>query len=267
MIGRLLGQLVTSAEPGELDIIVVANGCSDDTVEIASGFGAPVRVLTMAAASKPAALAAGDQAATTFPRVYVDADVALRAEDLRALGEALQSNGFLAVGPVREFDMTGRPWAVRWYYDIWTRLPEVQRGLFGRGVIAFSAAGHSRVTGLQPVLADDLAVSLAFASNERAVVSQARVLIQPPRKLADLLRRRVRAAEGIAQLGRLSTAPDPDSARTQPSDLLALARSDPGKIPRIIFFLAVAVAARLRARRAVRRGDYSTWLRDDSSRR
>ena len=167
MIGRLLGQLVTSAEPGELDIIVVANGCSDDTVEIASGFGAPVRVLTMAAASKPAALAAGDQAATTFPRVYVDADVALRAEDLRALGEALQSNGFLAVGPVREFDMTGRPWAVRWYYDIWTRLPEVQRGLFGRGVIAFSAAGHSRVTGLQPVLADDLAVSLAFASNER----------------------------------------------------------------------------------------------------
>jgi hypothetical protein len=32
-------------------------------------------------------------------------------------------------------------------------------------------------------------------------------------------------------------------------------------------FMAVAVLARLRARQAVRHRDYSTWLRDESSRR
>jgi hypothetical protein len=36
--------------------------------------------------------------------------------------------------------------------------------------------------------------------------------------------------------------------------------------PRVALFLAVAVLARLKARRAVRQGDYSTWLRDESSR-
>jgi glycosyltransferase involved in cell wall biosynthesis len=267
VIGRLLERLVTSAEPGELDVVVVANGCTDNTVEIASAFGPPVRVLNIPAASKPAALAAGDSAAKTFPRVYVDADVVLRAQDLRALGDALLSHGLLAVGPEREFDMTGRPWPIRWYFDVWTRLPEVQRGLFGRGVIAFSGAGHARIANMPPVLADDLAVSLAFAPHERAVVPEARAVIQPPRKIADLLRRRVRAAEGIAQLERGAALPNPSSATTKASDLLAMTRERPSLAPRITFFIAVAVIAKVRARRAALRNDYSTWRRDESSRR
>src|SRR5579859_6787834 len=74
VIGRLLGQLVSAAEPGELDIIVVPNGCTDDTAEIAASFGPPVRVLPIPVASKHEALRAGDRAAWDFPRMYVDAD-------------------------------------------------------------------------------------------------------------------------------------------------------------------------------------------------
>ena len=43
----------------------------------------------------------------------------------------------------RELVMTGRPWQVRWYYDVWTLLPGVQRGLWARGVIAVNEAGTS----------------------------------------------------------------------------------------------------------------------------
>jgi hypothetical protein len=266
VIGRLLDRLTSSARPGELDVVVVANGCTDDTAKVAAGFGPPVRVLTVVAASKPQALAAGDRAARGFPRAYVDADVELGAGDLRALGEALQRPGVLAVAPERQFVMTGRSWPVRWYYDVWTRLPEVRRGLFGRGVIAFSEAGHARFSGLRPVIADDLTVSLSFAPDERVIVPEARVVIRPPRTFADLLRRRVRVAEGVAQLQRTAGTPDSSSARTRPSELLALARSEPRAAPRVVFFLALAVAARLRAGRAVLRNDYSTWLRDESSR-
>jgi hypothetical protein len=36
--------------------------------------------------------------------------------------------------------------------------------------------------------------------------------------------------------------------------------------PRVALFLAVAVLARRRAAREVRRREYTTWLRDESSR-
>ena len=266
VIGRLLGRLVSSARPGEFDVIVVANGCTDNTVEIASGFGSPVRVLTIAAASKPQALAAGDRAARGFPRVYVDADVEIGAEDLRALRDALERPGTLAAAPEREFPMTGRPWPVRWFYDVWTQLPEIQAGLFGRGVIAVSDKGHALIHDLQPVIADDLAVSLAFGPEERAVVREARALIHPPRTFADLLRRRVRVVEGTVQLEKAAASPNAVDTRTTLADLMSLARRKPQLSPKIGLFLAVALFARLWASRSVRRNNYSAWHRDESSR-
>jgi len=266
VIGRLLGQLVPVAPPGGLDILVVANGCTDDTAEIAASFGPGVQVLTIPVASKYAALAAADRVVTDFPLIYVDADVELRAGDIRALVAALGKPGILAAAPERVLDLAGRPWPVRWYYDVWSRLPEVRCGLWGRGVIAVSEAGQRLVAGLPPLLGDDLAAALLFGPHERTIVPAARVIVHTPRTLADLLRRRVRAATGLAQLDRAEHAPQ-STARTRMPDLTALIRREPRLALRVAFFLSVAVIARLRARRAVARGDYSTWLRDESSRR
>jgi hypothetical protein len=265
VIGRLLGQLARAGRPGELDVIVVANGCTDDTAAVAASFGPPVRVVSIPVASKRAALVAGDEAARGFPRLYVDADVELGTADIRALDEALRRPGALAAGPQRVLALTGSRWLVRWYYDVWERLPEVRDGLFGRGVIGLSEAGHARVASLPPLLADDLAASLAFAPQERVVVAAARVIIHPPRTAGDLLRRRVRATVGVTQVERAEGAPS-STARTSAADLAAIAGRSPRMALRVGVFSAVAVLARLRARRAVRRSDYSTWLRDESSR-
>ena len=266
VIGRLLTQLVSAAQPGELDIIVVANGCTDNTVEVAGTFEPQVRVLSIPVASKREALRAGDHAALGFPRVYVDADVELGTEDVRALYNALRRPGTLAAGPQRVLPMSGRSWLVRWYYDIWTRLPEVRSGLFGRGVIAVNAEGYERVASLPPLLSDDLAVSLIFAPGERTIVPGARVVVHPPRTFGDLLRRRVRASTGVTQVERAKGAPRL-TARTRLTDLLAMVRQEPRIALRVPVFLSVAVLARIRGGRATRKRDYSTWLRDESSRR
>jgi glycosyltransferase involved in cell wall biosynthesis len=257
---------MASAHPGELDVIVVPNGCTDDTVAVAAAFGSPVRVLSIASASKPGATTAGDRAARGFPRVYLDADVEIGVEDLRAMQKELERPGVLAAAPEREFVMAGRSWAVRWFYDIWTRLPEVQRGLFGRGVIAISEAGHARVIALQPVIADDLAVSLAFEPDERVIVSEARVLIHPPRTFADLLRRRMRVTESITQIKTTPGMPNPDISLTQPSTLFSLARTGPRMTLRVCFFLGVSLVAKMGAKHSALLHDYSVWHRDESSR-
>jgi hypothetical protein len=263
VIRRLLQQLINGADPGEMDIIVVANGCTDNTAEIAASFGPAVRVLTLPAASKHDALTAGDRAAVGFPRIYADADVELRVADVRALVAALHQPGILAAAPQRELVMTGRPWQVRWYYDVWTLLPGVQRGLWGRGVIAVNEAGNRRLAGLPALQADDLAASLMFESHETVLVPGARVIIHLPRTFAGLLSRRARVVTGAAQIERESGM-DISGDRTRISDLAAIVRRQPGMLPRVGYFLSVAVFARLRATPARARGDYQTWLRDDS---
>ena len=265
VIGRLIGQILLSAHPGEFEIIVVANGCTDNTAEIATAINPSIHVVSIPVASKHEALAVGNRMATGFPRVYVDADVELRGEDLRALAEALRRPGVMCAGPQRTYDMTGRPWQVRWYYDIWTRLPEVRRGLFGRGVVGFSSEGYARLRKLPPLMADDLAASLAFAPEERLIAPGAYVLIHPPRTFRDLLRGRTRAVMGADEVEEAATGLNA-TARTHLSEIVAIICRDPHRTPQAVLFLGVALLARRRARRLVAEKGYTTWLRDESSR-
>jgi exopolysaccharide biosynthesis WecB/TagA/CpsF family protein len=266
LIGRLLSQLAGAARQPELEVVVVANGCTDATAEVARSFGPGVRVLSLATASKREALAVGNRAATAFPRVYVDADVELGVGDVLALATALRRPGVLAAAPRLELATAGCPWPVRWYYDVWTRLPEVRQGLFGRGVVAVSEAGYQRIAKLPPLFADDLAASLAFSPEERTIADDARVIVHPPRTFRDLMRIRVRAAMGVTQVERTDGAP-PSTARTRPADLLAIVLKNPFMAPRVTLFVLVAALARRTADRVDHRGDDATWLRDESSRR
>ncbi|WP_079191326.1 glycosyltransferase family 2 protein [Streptomyces sp. CB00455] len=277
VIGRLLDVLLadtpaSSPQPGpaagDTEIVVVCNGCTDDTAEVAAARGARVRVVEIPTPSKHAALRVGDEHARGFPRLYVDADVVLGAADVRALADTLTgSPDLLAAAPGRDIPLADCAWPVRAYYRVWQRLPAVREGLFGRGVIAVTAAGHARIAALPPLMADDLAASLAFGPGERRVVETARVVVHPPRTWSDLVRRRIRAATSCAELERVQgRTPAAPSARTGTADLRALLRSEPGLLPAVSVFVLAALAARAGARKAVRSGDFSTWLRDESSR-
>ncbi|MEU7024833.1 glycosyltransferase family 2 protein [Streptomyces sp. NPDC046203] len=272
-LGRLLAGLLHGTAEDEFDVLVVCNGCTDATASVAAAHGPRVRVVETPVPSKHHALRLGDAHARGFPRIYVDADVELGAADARELAAALTGpEPVLAAAPERHLPMAGCTWPVRAYYRVWQRLPAVRDGLFGRGVIAVSGAGHARIAALPPLMADDLAASLAFTERERAVVRTARVVVRPPRTWPDLIRRRVRAATSTAQLEqeqRESKVEGPAahaSARTGTADLRALLRADPALLPALLVFLAAALVARRAARRAIRSRDFETWLRDDSSR-
>jgi glycosyltransferase involved in cell wall biosynthesis len=262
----LLDRLARDASHQSFEIIVIANGCTDNTAAVAAAYGHPVRVLEIPLPSKREALKVGDQAAQGFPRVYLDADVELDATGVWSLARALDSPGVLAAGPARDLDLTHSAWPVRWYYDIWQRLPHVRHGLFGRGAVAVSEAGHRRISALPALLADDLAASLSFGPAERRIVPAARALVHAPRSVGDLVRRRVRVATGVNQIEQSAQAPR-SSERTCPRDLLAILASNPALVPKIAIFLTVTIVARRKGKAAVSREDYITWLRDESSRR
>jgi glycosyltransferase involved in cell wall biosynthesis len=259
VLPRLLRRLTAQDGPG-FDVIVVCNGCTDRTAAVAAAFPG-VRVLETPVPSKSEALRLGDRSSAVFPRIYLDADVEIDRRDLEVLAAALR-DGVLIASARRVIPRTGVRPPVRWYYDVWEALPQVAAGVFGRGVIALSEKGFRRIAELPELIADDLAMSAAFTADERTIVDDATVVVHPPRVWADLIRRRTRAAAGTAQAYGSEQVWSTDS-RTSAGDLVRLLRRRPALGLRMPFFLAATVLAR----RAARRGDYTGWLRDESSRK
>ena len=85
VIQRCLNALLNGFAPGELDVVVACNGCTDDTADIVRSTWPTVRLIEIAQASKPAALRAADDALSTFPRIYLDADITLPSKSARIL--------------------------------------------------------------------------------------------------------------------------------------------------------------------------------------
>jgi len=272
VLGRLLGALSRTPPPSPgvpcpqepVEVLVVCNGCTDGTERLAGSFPG-VRVVGTPEPSKRRALRLGDEHVTGFPRLYVDADVELRRQDVLHLARALREGPALAVAPRRIVPREGAGLPVRWYYDVWEELPHVRSGVFGRGVVALSEEGHRRVSALPLLMADDLAMSSAFTDAERRIVPEAVVVVRPPRTWRGLLRRRIRAATGTLQAYDRDNGLRTDS-RTTKTDLLRLVRRRPALAPRMPVFLVTAVLASRRASAAHRRRDHDTWLRDDTSR-
>jgi glycosyltransferase involved in cell wall biosynthesis len=273
VIGRCLDALVTGAAPGEFDVIVVANGCTDATAKVAAA-RAGVRILDLPAAGKVAALNAGDAVAVGCPRIYLDADIILPADGIRALCDALAVSPagrpakVLAVTTRREVDVSCSPLLVRSYFAINSRLPVFRDALFGRGVIALSAEGRGRFDRFPDVIADDLFLDSLFAAGEKREVSSICVQVSAPRRTRDLLRRLARVRRGNAAMrATLATDGGTEGAARHGARLSWLrdvALRNPTLIPAAPCYAAITLTASILAKLPLRTA--GAWGRDDSSR-
>jgi glycosyltransferase involved in cell wall biosynthesis len=260
VIDRCLTALLADAEPGEFDVVVVANGCTDDTAARAARDG--VRVLELPAAGKAGALDAGDRAATGFPRIYLDADVELTTAAARAVAAVLRTGPALVAGARPTPDLTGCSRWVRAYTRVWTALPVLQEGYVGSGVFAVSAAGHPRLTPFPPVLADDLWARRVLAPAQRATPDLA-VTTHPARRLPDLVHRLVRVRAGNVQLER---GPHELAGGEGPRGVRGLLATPGVPLGDKLVFTGISVVVRAAAWVRARRGRTAVWNRDESSR-
>jgi glycosyltransferase involved in cell wall biosynthesis len=243
-ISRGLEALLADARPGEFDVVVVANGCTDATAETARQAGRylqyPITVVTSPVASKTIALNIGDSRVRRFPRLYLDADVVCPTSTARALAEALDNPAIeLAVGS-RRLDLTSASRVVRSYYRAWERLTRVQNGLAGRGCYAFSVIGRSRFSTFPDVVADDLWAVSQVRTDATIIVPEG-ISVRPPKTLRTLLSVRARVYSGIRRLG----------APAEPADPIRMLDGlieGPRSIPSAVVYLAVTAAAKVRSR-------------------
>jgi exopolysaccharide biosynthesis WecB/TagA/CpsF family protein len=258
VLARTLAPLAPLAVSGQIEVIVVCNGCSDNTAAIARGF-AGVTVLEIGRPSKAAALNAGDAAATKWPRLYLDADVEISQHAVRDVLAALTAGGPLAARPAVKFDLQDAHPLVHSYYRARLRLPSARNRLWAGGAYGLSEQGRRRFGDFPDLTADDLFVDRLFDPAEKAVLDVDPVVIRPPRTPRDQVAVLHRVYRGNAEQN--GDAGQHSTARQTFAEVLRSVRGPLSAVHAVVY-LGFAVAGRQGTAKPGEGG----WERDDSSR-
>lgn len=266
VIDRCLSAMLADAEPGELEVVVVANNCSDDTAARARRHGPLVKVVETPIGSKIHALNLGDEAASGWPRLYVDADIVVSTQALRDVAGMLGEGSPLVVAaPTAVVDFQGRlPW-VQSFYKVWTELPYFTEGVIGAGFYGFSKTGRARFGKWPDIIADDEYARLMAAPGERGVHRGHTFTITPPTQLRMVAKIQTRARAGLYQLH----AKFPELLRnetTNPARTLKVIAGRPDLWVHAPIYLGVMTFAKLMAHRKLRKGLQKVWERDETAR-
>lgn len=265
VIWRCMATLLTGASAGELDVIVVCNGCTDATESIVASLGGAVTLLTTPVGSKSNAINMGIAVARARPVIVLDADIRLTAAAVRTMVGSMARSGAAVASPRMAVDGSGASAAVRAFYRIWLTLPYFRTAI-GGGVYALSAGGLERIGAIPAVTADDAFVRLKFAPEERSVVESCSFEVTPPRTLWNLINIKTRSRRGNLQL--LSEQPElkREDARSNRGHLVGLA-CKPSQWAALLVYGTVVVITSVLAHWKHWRKAHQKWERDDSSRK
>lgn len=267
VIKKTLHCLLEGLEKTQAEILVICNGCSDNTAELARQIDDPrISVIEIPVGSKTQALNEGDYHATSFPRIYLDADVRLGGKDICTLVNHLGQSCLPAAAPMVRMDFSQVPWVVRSYYRYWLSLPYVKQGMVGCGVYVLSEAGRSRFDIFPDVIADDGFVRSHFTDTERPVLIDCEAIVTPPKTLRGLLKIKTRSRLGGRQLRQLY----PGLVQAELSNprwrvLLSCIATPRLWLDMPVYLLVVTVSL-WRSKRQLRRGQVDLWERDETSR-
>ena len=264
VIERCLRSILLEPRPDDLEVIVVCNGCSDETARIARDFDPIITVIETDVPSKSNALNLGDEAATRFPRMYLDADIELMPGALSETLRTIDGNIHAAApGPV--FDTSGASIAVRMFYKAWEQVPYFNDSMIGSGVYALSEQGRSRFDRFPDIIADDGFVRLQFESSERRCTGGSGFIVRTPLRLDKLVSIKSRVLAGTDELHREF----PELAgreETSRSAGIGTVLARPHLWPCFAVYAWTKRSIRRQVTRKARSGRLAQWDRDDTSR-
>ncbi len=264
-IGHTLHSILSNQLDRPLQVIVVANGCTDATAAVARGYGARVQVIETEVGNKVHALNLGDAAARFTPRAYLDADIELTNNALQAVVNLFENDPTARVAaPAPQHSYRGHNWFLAGYYKLWSSLPYVRNAVMGSGFYAIDRELRGRFDYFPSITADDKFICTLAKPGERRVLANCGCTVLMPATFKDLLRVKTRWSYGNMELADARPDLKSNDEHRHQGTLSWLIRR-PGLWIHVPTFLGVFAYTRLAARRR-RKEKQNLWDRDDSSR-
>ena len=255
---------VLADEIPDLEIVVVVNASTDRTAEIARSVDPRVKVIDTPTPGKTNALNLGEKELTSFPRVFLDADIRLKPGTLTAILEA-SGKPCLIVSPQPVFDLAGCGPGMRLFMQANGYNHYFGRGApNGSGCFVLTEEARGRWKEFPNIVADDGFVHAHFRSDEATTVTGTTAIVGPPHDLDSMIRVRARVRRGRMELNQRFPELMQDH-ESQVGGSLARMLVRPWTWPALTVYCWVRLRERLLARRQLARGE-TGWGRDDSAR-
>jgi glycosyltransferase involved in cell wall biosynthesis len=260
---RSIAALLTALAPlaGDLDVIVVCNGCTDRTAEVARASAPWARVLDLPVPSKPAALDAGDAATDSFPRMYLDADVRIDAAAITRVFAAVDA-GLPAAAASPAYDTSAASWLVRSHHRFWEQLPANRRGLAGTNAMVVSREGRARFAGWPRLIGDDYFLDGLFNDVEKTRVPDAFVTRPASRRFWDCVSRKARIHQGNREVRAAGLRPNHEGGGVEGTR--SILGRNPAAVIDLPAYLLITASTRALSWWRRRRGTAGIWFRDGS---
>lgn len=245
--------MASEAADVPVQVLVVANACTDGTVQVArsfdaaaSGKGWTLQVLDLAQPGKLNALNVGDEVAAGALRLYLDADVLVSPALVRMLVTVLTETEQARYASGTPEISSARSAITRAYARFWQQLPFARSEAPGFGAFAVNTAGRARWDKFPDIISDDTYVRLLFAPRERKGVTATYEwpMVEGFTRLVKVRRRQDQGVKEIAQKWPELLA---NEGKTVPGplDLVLMALREP-----VGFFVYAAVTVAVKSRKA-----------------
>lgn len=248
-------QALMRSEPtvAHVQVLVVANACTDNTVGVARSFDAAaarlgwtLQVIDLAQPGKLNALNVGDDLATGELRLYLDADVLVSPGLVRMVVTELTATPAPRYVSGTPRISQARSAVTRAYARFWQKLPFARSEAPGFGLFAVNAAGRARWGQFPSIISDDTYVRLLFTPQERRGVPATYEwpMVEGFRRLVRVRRRQ---DEGVKEIARQwpELMRNEGKAALSLGEVLRLAMQEP-----LGFSTYAAVSLAVRSRRA-----------------
>ncbi len=242
----------------EFDVIIICNGCSDNTASIVKENYPDIHLYEIPVASKAAAIQYAESLNIGFPRIYMDADIRLDKKSILALCKASSTFSNKLVLPVSKIDTNSSSYFVRAFYREWYKTDFVKKAGFGSGVYCIGKDARKKFGQWPTLISDDGFVRSQFSIAETVVIQNAISHVKAPDSLWQLIRIKHRSKYGNIQLKKYLKENKinfikPDFPPLRKTMSVAT-----------IIYLGINTIALSQAYWTFLRGNFS-WLRDTSS--
>lgn len=203
-----LEALLASETDTDVEVIVIANGCTDNTAQIAQSYadqadekGWDWTVLDLTQGGKLNAWNAGEGRAQGDTLIYLDADVLVSPTLVGQIAEVLDTYAPRYASGRPNVTVSGEDALTRHYTRFWLTTPFMVHGVPGFGVFAMNRHGRSRWGDWPDIISDDTFARLHFSPQERLSVPATYdwPMIEGFRRLVQVRRRQ---DIGVAEIAR-----------------------------------------------------------------